>query len=101
MVYHIEVFCYSIVDGNLVKFLKIKSLSDIMIDCTFYFYERESDSAPEVYLDAVFLSYNHGMPHDEALLFRKSSEIPYIKISKDSLYNYKILRLGPYYKERD
>lgn len=99
VIYHYENAFFTMVDGALVKCFQISSCPDFMDRNWNYVNSRIDYETAEtlVYFSNTYISFCHGMNHDDCIYFKRCSEYPYIQIAKDNCHNYHIVQLGPYY----
>ena len=97
VMYHYEVFYYSIVDGKLVKFVQIITCSDFMDYYSWMIYGNGESNA--VSLNENYISFSHGMNHDDCIYLESISEYPYLKLARDTCNNYDIIQIGPNYQK--
>ncbi len=101
VIYHYETVYFSIADGTLVKCLEINTCPDFMDRYWNYVNSRIDYETAEtlVYFSNTYISFCHGMNHDDCIYFKRCSEKPYIQIDKEDCLNFNIIKIGPYYTD--
>ena len=101
-VYHYEVFYYHIKGGELIKFLKIITLPEILDDYAWHFWGG-NDPEDDDYLciSSDYRSFFQGRKHDDVINIKPHPEYPYIQIAKDSCHNFDIIQIGPHFNSFD
>ena len=96
IIYHYEVFYYHIIDGKLIKFLKITTCPELLDRYSWNVTQYDNDDSTAYFI--VYSEYDslfHRMIHDDVLKFKPCEEFPYIQIAKDTCHNYDIIQIGP------
>ena len=88
MIYHYEIFFYSITNNALIKFAQIITPPDFMevheLSISNTYDERS------VMISIFYLSAIYGIPHDDCITIKSLAEYPYFTVDKDQCNNFEI-----------
>ena len=88
VIYHYEIFFYSITNNALIKFAQIITPPDFMevheLSISNTYDERS------VMISIFYLSAIYGIPHDDCITIKSLAEYPYFTVDKDQCNNFEI-----------